>query len=230
ALMMLQDGMGGNGSRTVLAQFMPGQKKMLVTQEQISKTGVLFGRGFSKEEPSWMQQLDWRDDSHGSFNPMEESRRNFIETPAFRSGEWFSSRAIQAQMIQASRPSRSVIELHASSDPNGAPGVLSSIETPLAKVFIKDESGRFWMAEDVGTGEKKALKAATPEEFKLWFDELLEKNAGPVIAASAMKLREQSGYAFAEGQIASKVAVKSLPAIQWNQERVIIAGPYVKQP
>lgn len=230
ALMMLQDGLGGEGARTVLAVFIPAQKKMLITQEQISKTGVLFGRGFAKEEPSWMQQLDWRDNSKGYFNPMDESRRSFTEAPGFRSGEWFSSRAIQAQMVQSARPSRSAIELQASGDPNGTPSVLSSIEIPLVKVFIKDEAGKFWMAEDVGTGEKKLTKAATPEEFKLWYDDLLLKSAGPVVASSVMKLRDQSGYAFAEGKNASKVAVKSLPAIRWNQERVIFAGPYVKQP
>lgn len=230
ALMMLQDGLGGEGARTVLAVFMPAQKKMLITQEQISKTGVLFGRGFPKEEPSWMQQLDWRDNSRGYFNPMNESRRSFTESPGFRSGEWFSSRAIQAQMIQAARPSRSAIELQAAGDPGGAPSVLSSIETPLVKVFIRDEAGKLWMAEDVGTGEKKVTKAATPEAFKIWYDDLLQKNAGPVITSSAMSLLSQSGYAFAEGKSASKVAVKSLPAIRWNQERVIFAGPYVKQP
>lgn len=230
ALMMLQDGLGGDGSRTVLAMFMPSQKKMLVMQEQISKTGVLLGRGFSKEEPSWMQPLDWRDNSKGYYNPSDDSRHSFTESPSFRSGDWFSSRAIQGQMIQAVRPSRASIEVQASTDPNVAPNVLSSIETPLQKVFIKDDAGKFWMAEDVGTGEKKLMKAASSQEFSTWFNELVTKSSGPVISTAVMRLRDQSGYAFAEGGNASKMAVKSLPAIRWNQERVIFAGPYVKQP
>jgi len=226
ALMMLQDGMGGDGSRIVLALFMPAQKKMLVMQEQISKTGVLLGRGFSKEEPSWMQPLNrW-----GYADPSGASRYSFTESPSFRSGDWFSSRAIQGQVIQAVRPSRASIEVQASTDPNGAPSVLSSIETPLQKVFIKDDAGKFWMAEDVGTGEKKLMKAASPREFSAWFDGLVTKSSGAVISTAAMRLRDQSGYAFAEGSNASKMAVESLPAIRWGQERVIFAGPYVKQP
>lgn len=230
ALMMLQDGLGGEGSRTVLGIFMPEQKKMLITQEQICRTGVLLGRGFPKEEPSWMQTLNWRDNSKGYYNPSEESRRAYTETPSHRSGDWFSSRAIQAQMMQAARPSRAAIEWQAATDPAGVPTVLSSIETPLLKVFIRDDAGKYWLAEDVGTGEKKSMRASTQEEFKRWLDELMKKTSGPVISSAMERLRHQPGYAYAEAGNASKIAVKSLPAIRWNQERVIFAGPYVKQP
>ncbi|CAN5706177.1 hypothetical protein BH11VER1_BH11VER1_12620 [soil metagenome] len=230
ALMMFQDGLGGGGSRTVLGIFMPEQKKMLLTQEQISRTGVLLGRGFPKEEPSWMQTLNLRDNGSGYYNPASELRHTYTETPTFRSGDWFSSRAIQAQMMQAVRPSRAAIEWHPSKDLGGAPTVLSSMETPLTKVFIKDDAGKFWLAEDVGTGEKKTMKASSQAEFKLWLDDLLKKSSGPVVASAIEQLRNQPGYAFAEGGNASKIAVKSLSAIRWNQERVIFAGPYVKQP
>lgn len=228
ALMMFQDGLGGDGSRTVLAIFMPAQKKMLITQEQISKTGVLLGRGFAKEEPSWMQTLDWKDPGKGYNNSMDESRRSYTESPSFRNGDWFSSRAIQAQMIRASRPSRAAIELQPSSEANGAPSVLSSIETPLQKVFIRDDAGKFWLAEDVGTGEKKVMKASSHQEFNRWLDELLTQSSGPVISKSVERLRAQSGYAFAEAGDGSRTAVKSLPAVRWNHERILFAGPYVK--
>ncbi len=230
ALMMLQDGLGGEGSRTVLGIFMPEQKKMFITQEQISRTGVLLGRGFPKEEPSWMQTLNWRESSKGYYNPVSESRHTYTEAPSSRSGDWFSSRAIQAQMLQASRPSRAAIEWQPSKDPEGAPAVLSSIETPLIKVFIKDDAGKYWLAEDVGTGEKKTMKASTQDEFNRWLDDLMKKSSGPVISSALERLRQQPGYAFAEAGNASKIAVKTLSAIRWNQERVIIAGPYVKQP
>ena len=57
ALMILQDGVGGSGTRRVLAVMLPEQNKLALVQEQISRTGVLLGRSFAIGEPSWMQQV-----------------------------------------------------------------------------------------------------------------------------------------------------------------------------
>ncbi|MEZ0275328.1 MAG: hypothetical protein ACAH88_10525, partial [Roseimicrobium sp.] len=53
-LMVLQDGIGGSGARTVFAMMLPDQKRVAVTQEQVAKTGVLLGRSFDRADADLM--------------------------------------------------------------------------------------------------------------------------------------------------------------------------------
>ena len=227
ALMIFQDGIGGHGTRITLAMLLPEQKKMALVQEQVSKTGVLLGRSFAKEEPAWMQPLTFKDNS-GGYPYRREMQHHFNESPAGRSGDWFSSRAIQSQMIEAVRPTRAAIEFFPSADANAAPMVLSSIEVPLEKVFVIDEQQHVWVAENLGTGEKKALRIERKNEFSEWMQDQL-KLTGAVSWGILEKGRKlPTGHVFAISSDASKIAVKTLDSIQWNNDRVIFTGPYVK--
>ena len=200
ALMVLQDGFGGHGSRVTLGLLLPEQKKMALIQEQVSKTGVLLGRSFAKEEPSWMLPLLLKDDPTYGFRRDPQHRYN--ESPKSRAGDWFASRAIQAQMTEAIRPTRATIEFFPAADDNTPPSVLSSIEVPLEKVFIIAENNICWTAENVGTGEKKLM---TKVDLKAL------------------------GFTYASAKGDSKFSVKSLNSVQWTSDRILFAGPYVKR-
>jgi len=224
SLMILQDGMGGNGARLTLALLMPEQKKMLLRQEQVSRTGVLLKRSFASDETSWMQPLPLGDSS--SLGRMRDMNHHYNENPFERSGDWFTSRAIQAQLITTSRPTRAAIEFTAG-EGDAPPSVLSTVEVPLDKLFVVDAAKKVWSAENVGTGEKKVLRASTETDFNAWMKSR-RTDAGPVVAAALDDLASATGYAFAEAASGSKVAVKTLASIRWNNDRVIYAGPCMK--
>ncbi len=229
ALMILQDGIGGSGARRVLALMLPEQNKLALVQEQISRTGVLLGRSFAIEEPSWMQQVSADNTSSSSFNPRGEMARQFLESDQrTRSGNWFSNRALQAQVISAVRPSRGHIEIFPGSGDNDPPSVVSSLGATLANVFIIDDKHRCWRAEQSGTGERKIMKSCTKGEFQSWIQSSAQSDMGPVSRAMFDALNMLPGHAYAESAEASKFAVKTLDSIRWNDERVIFAGPYVK--
>ena len=135
ALMILQDGIGGNGARRVLALMLPGQNKIAIVQEQISRTGVLLGRSFDIEEPSWMQQLPGEPSSPGNSTFGNSGRRLAETDQRQRSGDWFTNRAVQAQVIEAVRPSRGRIEFFPGKSDQDPPAVLSSLGTTLAQVY-----------------------------------------------------------------------------------------------
>ena len=225
-LMFLQDGLGGNGARRVLALMLPEQKKVAILQEQVSRTGVLLRRTFAKAEPSWMQNLSMENPS--KYNPGSNYQRQFNEDDQQRSGDWFASRAVQGHALTTVRPTRGVIEVFSSANANDAPYVVSSIAAPLQRVFVVDGKNKVWQAENIGTGEKKIMRACDNKEFTEWIDQRVMHDAGPMMQQKLEQLRGRSGFVFAESADASKFAISTLDSIRWNDQRVIFAGPYLK--
>ncbi|QIF04862.1 hypothetical protein [Roseimicrobium sp. ORNL1] len=224
ALMVLQDGIGGSGARSVFALMLPDQKRVAVTQEQVVKTGVLLGRSFERADADLMAPLNLTSASQPS---NWESRYNVEESETKRGGAWFASRSLQAHLLQTVRPSRAGVEVFAA-EGGGAPSVLSTVEATLQRVFIVDQNSKVWTAEDVGTGEKKVMKASTEAELNQWMNDHAGKTSGPMIAHLLKQVERRPGFAYAEAAEASKFAVATLPSIRWNHERLLLAGPYVK--
>jgi hypothetical protein len=224
AIMVFQDGIGGNGARLTLAILQPEQKRLALVQEQVSRTGVLLKRAFPIMEPGWMQPLDLAKESS---HPMREGRHGFAETDTMRTGDWFASRSVQAHLLETVRPSRAAIEVFPPTAAGQPPSVLSNVESPLKIVFIVEQA-TIWVAEDVGTGEKKIAKPSSKAQLEAWMRDGPRKLAGPVINAALANLVQLTGCAFAEAADASKFAVPTLSSVRWTSDHAIIAGPFLQ--
>lgn len=222
-LMVFQDGIGGAGARQTLVILQPDQNKIGLIQEQTSKTGVLIGNSFSMTEPAWMQPLNL-DNTYGS-DPMDR----FQEAGGVRSGDWFSTRAIQSHLLFSVRPSRSGVEFYAPKELGGAPEIVSSMEVPLGRVFIVDDQGNFWQTDSLATGERKSLTASDRTALILWMTDSPQKEAGPVLRRTLDDLSNRPGYVYAEAANAGSLAIPSLDSIDWKIDRLFVAGPYVKR-
>ncbi|HSJ02530.1 MAG TPA: hypothetical protein VK956_08760, partial [Verrucomicrobium sp.] len=229
ALMILQDGTGGSGARMVLVTLLPEQKKLAVTQEQVARTGVLIGGTFPVAEAGWMLPLDLDNEQRGGYNSSDRGRASFFDDGQNRWGDWFSSRSVQGHLLRSVRPSRASVELFPDADPTAPPSVVSSVEVSLAKLFVVDDASRYWVAEDVGTGEKKVLRPATKNDYQAWLRSRVQDLAGPVIQHSINEMKARPGTIFAEAADPSRLAVPTLNAIRWNDNVALIAGRYVKR-
>ncbi|WP_050029820.1 hypothetical protein [Verrucomicrobium sp. BvORR034] len=227
ALMVLQDGTGGSGSRLILATLMPDQKRMTVLQEQVARTGVLMGSSFPVTEPVWMMPLDIDDERVPNFGTSNRDG-TFADNGESRWGDWYASRSVQGQLIQTVRPTRAAVEFQPAVG-DATPVVLSSLEVPLKKIFIVEEGPRFWVADDLGTGEKKPLRAATEQDFRGWIREKVEFDGGPLAQQVLGPAKGLPGRIYAEAAEAEKLAVPTLGSIRWNDDRLIILGNYVKK-
>jgi hypothetical protein len=215
-LMFMRDGVGGAGARRVVGLLAPEQNTMAVVQEQFSRTGVLLGSSFPIAEPSWLEPIDRRD-----WND------KFAEADGrTRQGDWFRSRSDQAYLAMAVRPSRASLEVAGGAE-DSPPSVLSRIEVPLDKIFVIDEDGRYWTTDTVGTGQKKPLQASDADAYNRWYESLLA-DTGPVRRDLLEPLRNVRGHAYASSSEAGKVAVKTLPAIRWVDERADFVGPFTR--
>jgi hypothetical protein len=222
-LMFFRDGVGGAGARRTLVVLDPDRNTMAVLQEQFSRTGILLGRSFPIREPSWMLPQP-TDSATMSTTGMSRSAGSFVEVnDDRRTGDWFSSRSDQAFTLQAVRPGRGRIELLG---PPDAPEVLSSLDVPLARLFLLDDDGKWWKTGPLDAGERRRLEPAGEGELPDWSS--FVSGASPPFTRAFARLAKARGYAWAEAAVPRKIAIATLDAIRWTSDAAWFVGPVVR--
>jgi hypothetical protein len=215
---LLSDGMGGTGERAVLMHLLPEEKRAVLFQEQIARTGVLFSRGFSVSEDLVLTPvtLTGRGVPRHSGN-LESSVRAF-------GGDWFASRSVQAHLLQAIVPTRAEIQLLNAKEISDTtpPVILSNIPVPLRELIFMDHNSRYWLGSDIHAGQRSTLRSISAQDASNRGTDILAKvEAGPVInAASARRSEPHSFYAVAE----QGPFIETLPAIRWRKQHTIYTG------
>jgi hypothetical protein len=216
-VILLQDGFGASGTRLTLGVMSPEHKRLVIRQEQASRSGVLWGSGFTVSEPSAMHQI--KKDAA----PASEQQQSFEEQGNSRGGDWFQSRDIKLQTLQSVRGSRGAV--HFKPGVNGAaPSVMSSFDLRLAKVYLRGPGGEMWTAEDLAPGERKSLKPST------W--SITEPTLGAALVDRAFRKAYDDptfAVAYVADADAPKLAVGTLDQVQWKKDDAILAGPYLTE-
>ena len=209
AVIVLQDGFGGSGSRVVLTFLLPGQNEAVMKQEQVSRTGVLFGRSFQAREDLLLASVSVKTVGGHDYN----------QSGRFYGGDWYASRSLQAQRAEAILPTRARIDLlNAEQASAGAPPVVvSSLPAELTELRYRDAAGKSWKGHALRTGERQTLQpdAGSP---------LVSRSGGSGYLDDLLhKVQNQPGNFCA---VASKGQfIDTLPSIRWTDERAIILGP-----
>jgi hypothetical protein len=205
AIVLLQDGLGGRGHRVTFLRLVPELTREVLIQEQTSLTGALLARGFELDESFAIYDA-----------PLgASSGRQFASEGSRLGGDWFRSRSIQAQRIEAVRPARAGVAFA------GEGAITSSIEDTLDELYYRDQEGRAWRASGVGPGARAALVSATEEDYERFWGTLL-RGAGPVTALHLKEAFLERG-AFLARAGASDRAVETLEGIVWS-DTVIYSG------
>jgi hypothetical protein len=226
-MILLGDGTGGTGIRLTVGVMVPELDRVVIRQEQISRSGVLLGSTFPIAEPSLMIQLGGTEEFHRRRSTNSWSLR---ETESTRSGDWFESRSIQGQTLQTVRATRGEIRFRADGE---KPSVVSSFDVPLARVWVTDDKGNQWTAADLNPGERKGLTAISEGGASPPWDkdqQKLPSLAGPLLRDAFKSVSQKpDGFAVAEvaPEAAQKLAIASLDSIQWKQDQAYLIGPYV---
>lgn len=222
ALMFVRDGVGGDGNRVTLALLDPERSTALVLQQQVSRTGVLLGRSMPIRETSWMSPVPGAVGAAPAMGVMSRGALDFEEVEgARRSGDWFRSRSDQAFTLQAVRSSRGRLVV---TGPPEAPEIVSSIDVPLARVLVVDTDGRPWRCDALGAGERRSLAPATEADVDALRRELFT-GPGNRIRMAIDRLCGAPGIAWAEAAEPAGVAISTLDAIRWNDDRAWFVSP-----
>jgi hypothetical protein len=217
-IILLQDGVGGTGSRVGLLLMRPGQNAILALQEQISRTGVMLGTNYAFPESAYQAPINL----HGQ----KERERTLEWTPEGASGEWFANRSIQGHFLAELRPSRASVERQ-SGGGDVRPTLVSRINEPLREVYYFDESNRVWMTNQLLTGRPAELKKTTIKVFnKSWWHRHV-KDSGVEAGGNIDAIKAVPGYVYGVIDAKPGVWLPAHPAVEWKQEHMIVAGPVV---
>ena len=225
ALIIVQDGFGGNGIRRVLMEVRPdaGANAAYLHQEQFCRTGVLTGSRFTIDTPSTFEPVVIAASRWARFTDGSGAKGTFNLQPTdgklHASGDWFQSRSEHGHILSAVVSTRGRIEK------TDTPGTyLSTFEFPIDTLLYEDEAGKWHRAEAITAGKRFT---PTPVDVATTVAIL----AGEIKAFAA---RNQQFLKTAKDRPGHFIAITTHapgidtnPGIRWKETRTVITGPIV---
>lgn len=223
ALIIFQDGFGGDGARRVLMEVRPdaGRNAAFLHQEQISRTGILMSSRFPVDPACMFAPVPIAKSRWARYTTDHNTRGNFPLQPdggkMAASGDWWQSRSEQGHILSAVVPSRGRIER--SSAPNT---FVSTFDFPIETLYFLDDSKQWHRAESISTGKPFTL---TPIDATM---------AGPAIAKEAMAFTTRNRELLERAKkrpdhfiavTGRAPAIDTHPGIRWKETRTVITGP-----
>ena len=225
ALIITQDGFGGNGMRRVLMEVRPdaGANAAYLHQEQFSRSGVLTGSHFTIATPSTFQPVPIAASRWARFTDGSGAKGSFNLQPAdgklLASGDWFQSRSEQGHILSAVVSTRGRIE---KTDTPGS--YLSTFEFPIDTLFYLDDAKQWHRAEGITAGKRFTL---TPVEISM-VDPALATEINAFADRNQQFLKtaaKRPGHFIAITTHAP--AIDTNPGIKWQETRTVLTGPVV---
>ena len=233
ALIILIDGFGGRGMRTVLMEVRPddGENTAYIFQEQISRTGVLLGGEFEVADPALITPVplgfnQWarltQSNGGGGMRYEVLVRDGKLQVD----GDWFQSRSEQGQLVRAIVPTRGRIEARSN---GGPPTFLSTFDFPVETLYYRAPGGGLWRADKITPGKaftcQEVLEGSTGEHA-LFFARALG-SFSPRHQKALAPLVNREGHFVAVTTEAP--GIETLPGIKWQSTQTYITGP-IAQP
>ncbi|MDR2844848.1 MAG: hypothetical protein LBV28_02005 [Puniceicoccales bacterium] len=220
-IILIGDGTGGQGRRLILAVLLPEQKRILIEQEQLSRTGLLLGSNFDFDSTAEIQPFP-ETDKHG--NSTRENN-HYAKSETGWNGDWFSSRGRQAQFIRSVRAARGSVRV--TFPAQGREGsIFSTLETPLAELFLLSPDGTaLYKATHLAPGVKRPLAPATKDETNRWWSPQKSLASG-ILAADFDTLVKRNGFFYARAEDSAALVQPTLKSVKWEDDVAIIVGPF----
>ena len=215
-VIVVQDGFGGHGSRLMVTRLFPAQKKAVVVQEQVARTGVLLLRRFTMPEDVLFSPVSMGTGSDGG-RRLSQAGRDYA-------GDWFASRSVQAHRLETIVPSRAEVQLvNVAAAQNGAPPeVVSSIPGTLKELHYVDAAAHRWGGTGLRTGERVTLRRESRQNFKSG------REGSEFLSGLQMAGVDEPESFYAEADDGPFVG--TLPSIRWTSQHAVYLGPVTEAP
>lgn len=236
---LLTDGLGGRGQQLIAIYSLPASNRETVVQEQVSRTAVLFSNQWHSDQnylitPISDQAMKNAMSADGSRSyagnqDLSDSPDTYHQIGNDYSGNWFRSRSVSGQYLQATRPSRSSITVFTSATPDSPPVVLSSFPTELNKLFLVDAQNHYWTCQNLEPGRKVTCTPSSMGEFNSFWDDA-SSYAGGKLRPLLSAVRDRPGCFYATGIPPAGDRLATLGEINWQVTRGVYLGPWVAAP
>jgi len=239
---LITDGLGGTGKQLITLFSLPDANRAAVIQEQVARTAVLFSNRWHNDQDYFISPVSDTSMNNAAasagyrgYTPranLAAESDTYLQIGHDYSGNWFRSRSVSGQYLQAMRPSRSsltVLNAAAVNDGKEPPIVLSSFPGILARVFVIDHQGHVWTCEGVAPGRKQTCATATKEAYSDFWANTCGDAGGklrPLLTAAA----NHAGYFYAYGAPDPSEGLSTTSEIRWEPVTGIYLGPWVAAP
>lgn len=226
-LILVQDGTGGIGRRFIAVNLEPAEASAYVTQEQISRTGVLMGAAFEVKQPALIEPVALPDTPWVKLKNKNTSQPvNLVHEGRERRGNFFQSRAEQAQVLRAAISTRSRLELKAGAAAGEAPTMISALGFTVDELFYVDDTGAWWMLKaPLSTGQSEALVKTDESAARLWREALIQPADDEFRKQLNTATTTQRSFFIAKAKQASDFTLETLGTIRWQEDQVVVFGP-----
>ena len=226
-LILAQDGTGGIGRRFVAIDIEPGEAAAYVTQEQVSRTGVLLGAGFEMKQPVLIEPLAMPDTPWVKLKNTRMGQAVSLTTEgAERRGNFFQSRAEQGQVLRTVVSSRSRIELKAGASLEDPPTVISALGFTVDELFYVDGTGKWWtLTTPLSTGQSATLSASDDSAQRQRWEAMIEPAVDSLRDQLKRCAKDQRSFFIAKAAKAPGFTLETLPSIRWEEDRIVVFGP-----
>ena len=225
AIIIFQDGFGGQGMRRVLMEIRPdaGGNSAYLHQEQFSRTGILTSARFKVEPACLMLPVPIDKTRWARYTSDYNTSGNFNLQPAGGklegTGDWWQSRSEHGHALSAVIPTRGRIERTDKTDQ-----LVSTFDFPIETLYYLDNSKEWHRAESIATGKPFTL---VPIDASMAEPALVKE-------VNAFTARNRGFLGRARNRTDHFIAITSqakgidtLPGIRWKETRTIITGPVV---
>ena len=207
-VILLQDGVGGEGQRAQVILLMPRLNLALRGQHELSRTGLVARTTFSVPEAVDLVATVEE----------EEEGRTLEREGAAASGDWFRTRAVQGHWLQALAPSRERVEEVAPGAEGRPPTLVSSLSSTLGPFVYTDLEGRQWRGEGLAPGGTARLSAT---DGLSGLDEASARLPGPVRGALQASL-PRAGWLVGEVSAGAE-PWPTLPSVRYEDAPPLLA-------
>lgn len=222
-LILIQDGIAGHGTRMTFIDLQPAEATAYVIQKQVARTGMLLGSSFEMKQPALIEPLALPSSQWVKLDNTDDAQPVTLRQEGVqRGGNFFQSRAEQAQLIKAAVSTRARLELQPSASPEGPPELVSALGFTVEEMFYVDAAGKVWsLTGPLATGQKATLTSATMAQLNDWFTQ----KRGPLALRSLGDFLESpSNHFFASAHSAPGFTQDTLTSIHWGQNEVLVHG------
>lgn len=219
------DGVGGNGRRVVLADLEPGENenRLYVTQEQISRTGVMVTPGFAPGRNYDVNPVNLPASQFNPFSQHGERTSTFERSDGRYGGEFFRSRSEQAFSLRAAEPGRARIEYRG--EEGGEPVLVSNLAQEILDFHYRDAKGGNWIMPAggvVGPGQRVPLVKSAQAQWPAWIEETVSRFSQSR-QARIRALRDPRRF-FARLRDPDAFALPTHPGIRWQKTELLLTG------
>lgn len=228
-IIFLGDGLGGRGYRIVFADLLGdgSDRKLYLTQQQISRTGVMLSQGFEKPGSYSLDPVNLPPSPFNFLNRNRGSRGTvFRFDEANYSGGFFRSRSEQGYNMHSVEPTRARIEVRPPSEGDTAPTIVSSFPATLDTLYYRDPRGTTWRTPEsarVVPGTPVTLVQSSRTELTPW----LNTSTDSFSTRKRNRIRNLANSPdrfFATTEQAGDLFLETHPGIRWEKETLLLSG------